>query len=746
MFVQSLPFVFFLASLLSLFTATRAWAHRDTPAARSLAMALVCAAAWVMFDGLELAATNLTSTVFFAKMAYPFRLTTVVLLFRFSLEFTGKGDRLNRRLMLLLSIIPAFAVLLTFTNEWHHLNWSSTTWLPELNMVYYSRGPLFWVQVVYIYGLFVGFCILLIQNSFRQRSLFRLQSLSIVLAMLMPIASNAIYLLRIGAYSTFDLTSLAFLLTGILLNFAMHRFRFLDLMPVARHMLVDKMAEGMIVLDSQRRVVDINPAAQVLLGLSKVKLGQVELLPTWFPLPVQFATDTVQEISTPDRDLNVHCAPLSGSDQNQHLGWLILVRDVTERVRAERELRLLNSTLESQIQLRIAEIKAEQERADAILRSMGDALATVDLAKQITYVNPILEEWTGYALADLIHQPISMLGLDLTEILAKRTLGRVGRGYGSVTRRNGTTYPAALTVAPMRDHSGALIGYVVSHTDRSRDLALEQARSQFINSISHELRTPVTNVDLYVQLLTKALTQNRTADMARYVATLNEQTQQLKLLIHAILTVAELDSKPSTDADSQHQALAPYPLFVEVQRRQQPAASQKELSITLHDAPVETPGIRGQQARLLLALEEILKNAICYTPAQGKIDLRIRVNAAEQPGEVGFEVQDTGIGFSEKDKKHAFDRFYRGEVADAGDIPGSGLGLNIAATIARNHHGRIDLAGAVGEGACVTLWLPAVQPSSDTPVEPSAINPQPQDGRQFFTRLSKPKHLSAADR
>lgn len=60
------------------------------------------------------------------------------------------------------------------------------------------------------------------------------------------------------------------------------------------------------------------------------------------------------------------------------------------------------------------------------------------------------------------------------------------------------------------------------------------------------------------------------------------------------------------------------------------------------------------------------------------------MSTSEQPGEVGFEVQDTGIGFSEKDKKHAFDRFYRGEV-DAGDIPGSGLGLNIAATIARNH-------------------------------------------------------------
>lgn len=178
----------------------------------------------------------------------------------------------------------------------------------------------------------------------------------------------------------------------------------------------------------------------------------------------------------------------------------------------------------------------------------------------------------------------------------------------------------------MRDHSGALIGYVVSHTDRSRDLALEQARSQFINSISHELRTPVTNVDLYVQLLTKALTQNRTADMARYVATLNEQTQQLKLLIHAILTVAELDSKPSTDADSQHQALAPYPLFVEVQRRQQPAASQKELSITLHDAPVETPGIVASKHGCFWPWKKFSKMPFATPLTQGKIHLRIRVN------------------------------------------------------------------------------------------------------------------------
>ena len=331
MFVQSLPFVFMLSSLISFFTATRAWARRDVQAARTLALTLACVAAWSLFDGLELAATDLTTTVFFAQMAYPFRLAAMVFLFRFSLEFTGQCDRVTRRMLIILSIIPTLTVLITFTNQWHHLNWASTIWMPDVNMVLYERGPWFWVQVIYIYGIFMLTCGILIHNSFRQHNLFRLQSLSVVLAALMPIASNFVYLLRLGPYSSFDLTSIAFLFTGVLLNFSMTRFRFLDLMPLARHIIVEKMAEGVIVLDSQRRVVDINPAALELLGLSKVETGQADWLPVWFPLPSQATAETDREISAPNRELNVHCAPLTGSDEMQHLGWLILVWDITER-------------------------------------------------------------------------------------------------------------------------------------------------------------------------------------------------------------------------------------------------------------------------------------------------------------------------------------------------------------------------------------------------------------------------------
>lgn len=747
MFVQSLPFFFLLSSLISFFTATRAWLRREVPAARTLALTLACAAAWILFDGLELAATNLPTTVFFAQMAYPFRLFTMVLLFRFSLEFTGQGHRVTRRLMILLSIIPIVAVLITFTNQWHHLNWSKTVWMADLNMVFYERGPWFWVQVTYIYGLFMLTCGILLRNSFRQRSLFRLQSLSVVVAALVPIASNAVYLLRLGPYPALDLTSIAFFVTGVLLNFSMTRFRFLDLMPLARHIVVEKMAEGVIILDSQYRVVDINPAALALLDLPKVEPGQVDWLPAWFPFPDQAFAETERGISTPNRELNVHCAPLTESGGTLHLGWLILVRDITERVRSESAMRALNDSLESQVIQRTAEIKQEHERTDAILHSIADALVTIDLAHCVTYVNDPFLKLTGYAPEQILGQPITLLGLDIASLFCPAPSPdpfdpgeQVRRKKAILTRQNGVSYPADVTVAPLRDPKGRVSGYVVSHTDRSQAQALDLARSRFITNISHEMRTPITNIGLYAQLLSNALQGGRVPDVQRYLATLQAQIRHFQSLIQDILTLAELDASQSIApglALENRQVLMPYEMIEEIFTRFHPVATQKGLSLSLDSLPQLVPALDGYRERLVLALGKMAENAIRYTSAPGKITLRLRT---DNPGWVGFVVQDTGVGLSQKDREHAFDRFYRGEIADAGDVPGGGLGLTIALSIAKEHHGKIDLAGAVGEGAIVTLWLPAAQKRANE-AEPQSIDPElpnPKD-RPKFPKLSKPK-------
>ncbi len=756
MALQELPYVFLFSSLLSLFTAHLVWRRKSIPAARTLTALLFSVAAWTLFDGLESLSTSLQIKVFCSQMTYVFLFGTVILFFRFALEFTGQASWITRRRMLLVAAIPILTVLITFTNSWHHLNWSSTVILPGANTVIYGRGPWFWVHVTYTYGLYLVGLGVLIRDALRQGGVFRTQAVFMIPAALIPVLVSVAYLARLGPYPFVDFTSVSFLASGVILNFAMLRFRFLDLMPVARHMLVENMTEGVIVLDAKYRIVDINPQAAGLFRLPPTALGATsqEALPAWFPLHnlVSTTQDTMHEIATGFADhqdirvLRVNCTRLPSTKANR-LGWLVLVRDVTDRVQAENELKRLNNSLESQVLLRTAEIKAEQERADAILRSMGDALAAVDLDHRITFVNPLLLAWTGYSIPEIVGQPIGLLGLDLTEILAQSTLGRVGRGNATVVRRNGTTYPAALVVAPIRmgDHEEAVVGFVVSHADRSQELALEHARSRFITSISHELRTPVTNIRLYSQLLAKAFDRGRDGDTRRYMGTLDEQIQQLQLLIQDILLVVELESEPHPaalpGANPQHQPLSPHLLFVEVLGRLQSAAIQKEQSITLHDAPPATPNINGHHERLIIALGKIVENAVRYTPAQGKIDLRIRVNGDERPGWVGFQVQDTGVGLSERDKEHAFDHFYRGEIADDGAIPGSGLGLSIAAIIARNHHGHVDLAGAAGEGARVTLWLPIAQ--GETGLSPGPAVSQGLPGEpQRFSRLSKPKPRS----
>jgi signal transduction histidine kinase len=113
--------------------------------------------------------------------------------------------------------------------------------------------------------------------------------------------------------------------------------------------------------------------------------------------------------------------------------------------------------------------------------------------------------------------------------------------------------------------------------------------------------------------------------------------------------------------------------------------------------------------------------------------------------QVGFEVRDTGIGFSLRDKEHAFDRFYRGKITDAGNLPGSGLGLTIAQLIAILHHGSIQLDGEVGEGACVTLWLPAYPQGKLTKVlatnsdRPGLTLAKPDKAQTRFTKLTRPR-------
>jgi len=175
-------------------------------------------------------------------------------------------------------------------------------------------------------------------------------------------------------------------------------------------------------------------------------------------------------------------------------------RELAERKRAEEELKEYSERLEEMVEERTAELQAYYARQDTILRSVGDAILMTDPEQRVVYVNPAFTTLTGYTADDLLGKQSSLLGeraVDeqvLQSIGSALAKGEVWQGEMTGRRKDGRTYDATLTVAPVHDAEGRLTGYVSSHRDITHLKDLDRARSRFITNVSHQLRTPVTTI------------------------------------------------------------------------------------------------------------------------------------------------------------------------------------------------------------------------------------------------------------
>jgi PAS domain S-box-containing protein len=361
--------------------------------------------------------------------------------------------------------------------------------------------------------------------------------------------------------------------------------------------------------------------------------------------------------------------------------------------------------LEVEVAARTAEIRAEREKSETILRNVGDAIVMTDLELQIRYVNATFTTLTGYTAEEAIGQHVHLLEGEALPEQIRQSLqlalaqGEVWQGEVSVRRKDSRPYEAGLTIAPMRDAEGRLVGYVSSHQDISRLKELDAARSRFIASISHELRTPVANMKLYTQLLRRG---QRLGKTEQYIQALEEQSARLGDLVQGILEMTELDS------DNTVIAWEPLRLSTVVGTAVTRFQNQAEASgLTLVDMPLppDLPVVKGDQMRLTQALSELVENAVLFTPAGGRVKVRVTNVEEERQHWVTIAVRDTGPGIPSEEHARLFDRFYRGSLALSGQVPGAGLGLSKVQEIMHAHGGRMTLASEPCQGRTFTLWL-----------------------------------------
>ncbi|MFC4059040.1 sensor histidine kinase [Planomonospora corallina] len=227
---------------------------------------------------------------------------------------------------------------------------------------------------------------------------------------------------------------------------------------------------------------------------------------------------------------------------------------------------------------------------------------------------------------------------------------------------------------------------------------LEELKNQFLRTVNHELRTPLTSIRSYLQLIQDGGLDETTEQ--QFLAVIDRNSARLGELLDRLLLVASLNARtvPFTLASADLADLARQAAAALAER-----ARAGGLTVTVH-APVPVP-VRADAARMRHAIEQLLDNAVKFTPPGGRIDVIAHVEPAP-----AVEVCDTGIGIGPAEIDHVRDDFYRGAHAEDRAIGGSGLGLSIAEKIARMHGGGMRIDSLTGRGTRVRLTLPGPAP------------------------------------
>lgn len=339
--------VFFIGGFLALFLAAITWMKRPAAGALPLAIFLLAAAEWTFANALEVGAVELADKVFWGKMMYFGLINTGILWIYFVVDFTGRNWWKKARYLLILYIIPVISLAVIWTNQWHGWFWSHISPSIETGgtILIYQHGFWFWVLWSYECGLMVFGLFVLSRFMIQRIGLYRKQLIGITISTVLPVIANLIYVLGLSPIQGLDLTSITFSISGMIYGFMLFHYRFLDVIPIARSSLVENMPDGLIVVNFDNAVMDINPAAAEMTGSPIPETIGKPLSQVWPDLGKTLSENNYAgnfEILLNDQDslkyLDVRITSLQRRP-GKVLGHLITLRDTTKRFQFENILK-----------------------------------------------------------------------------------------------------------------------------------------------------------------------------------------------------------------------------------------------------------------------------------------------------------------------------------------------------------------------------------------------------------------------
>jgi signal transduction histidine kinase len=359
-----------------------------------------------------------------------------------------------------------------------------------------------------------------------------------------------------------------------------------------------------------------------------------------------------------------------------------------ENARLHQELRDHADQLEQRVQERTYQLQTQYAWLDAILRSSSDGIIVTDVQGEVVEANPVAQAW-------------------LDQTLAPEDTARLREAVRDLATRAEERPEAVLELAgldleliasPIMEPRGKKSAIVVAVHDVSHLKALDRVKSRFVSDVSHELRTPITTIKLYAALMKKASPEK----MGQYLEMLAQEADRQAQLVEGILQISRIDAgrlemspRPTSLNELGGQVVANHLAL----------ARERGLKLEYRLADPD-PVALVDPDRMMQVLDNMVMNAINYTPTGGKVVVSTGRDEVDGRTWATATVMDTGIGIPADEVPQLFVRFFRGEQSRMMQVPGTGLGLAIVKEIVELHGGKVAVETQVGKGSTFTVWLP----------------------------------------
>ncbi len=361
------------------------------------------------------------------------------------------------------------------------------------------------------------------------------------------------------------------------------------------------------------------------------------------------------------------------------------------------ELGLLGNTLNflsAELQKNIEALSTEKDQLESIIRSMTDAVVTFDINGSVLLINPPARELfklrteTGTLhINDFSAVPV------VTEMFREALSGKKEM-KGEIPFEERTL---KVVLAPLRNQDGDIRGIVAVLQDVTKEKRLEMLRREFVANVSHELRSPLSLLQGYVEALADGLAENE-EERGQYLDILLDETLRLRRLVNDLLDLTQMETGNMT---MRFDKISLSELIKRVTDRLRPlfAEKGKEMIIAVPD---DIPPVSGDEDRLQQVLVNLLDNAAKFTPEGGVV----RVSAVTGHDRVDISVTDSGPGIPETELEQVWERFYKADKARTRDeAGGTGLGLAIVKNIIQAHRGSVSVTSEPGRGTTFKVSL-----------------------------------------